>query len=277
MTFYEQVLSAAEFIRACTDLRPETAIILGSGLGELAERIQDAEIIPYREIPGFPASHVAGHAARLVFGHIGEKEIVAMQGRFHYYEGFTMKELCLPLYVLGQLGVKDLVVTNACGAVNESFAPGDLMLITDHINFSGRNPLIGPNDERFGPRFPDMSEAYDKALCAYARETAASLDLSLREGVYAFYSGPSFETAAEIRAFKALGADTVGMSTVPETITAVYLGMRVLGLSCITNMATGITQKKHSHEEVLLTAAKSAERFCTLCEALLRDWPCGNP
>ena len=277
MTFYEQVLSAAEFIRACTDLRPETAIILGSGLGELAERIQDAEIIPYREIPGFPASHVAGHAARLVFGRIGEKEIVAMQGRFHYYEGFTMKELCLPLYVLGQLGVKDLVVTNACGAVNESFAPGDLMLITDHINFSGRNPLIGPNDERFGPRFPDMSEAYDKALCAYARETAASLDLSLREGVYAFYSGPSFETAAEIRAFKALGADTVGMSTVPETITAVYLGMRVLGLSCITNMATGITQKKHSHEEVLLTAAKSAEHFCTLCEALLRDWPCGNP
>ena len=277
MTFYEQVLSEAEFIRACTDLRPETAIILGSGLGELAERIQDAEIIPYREIPGFPASHVAGHAARLVFGRIGEKEIVAMQGRFHYYEGFTMKELCLPLYVLSQLGVKDLVVTNACGAVNESFAPGDLMLITDHINFSGRNPLIGPNDERFGPRFPDMSEAYDKALCAYARETAASLDLSLREGVYAFYSGPSFETAAEIRAFKALGADTVGMSTVPETITAVYLGMRVLGLSCITNMATGITQKKHSHEEVLLTAAKSAERFCTLCEALLRDWPCGNP
>ena len=273
MMFYDQVLSAAEYIRGCTDLRPETAIILGSGLGELAERIQDAEIIPYREIPGFPVSHVAGHAARLVFGRIGEKEIVAMQGRFHYYEGFSMQELCLPVYVLGQLGVKSLVVTNACGAVNESFAPGDLMLITDHINFSGRNPLIGPNDERFGPRFPDMSEAYDKALGAYARETAASLEIPLREGVYAFYSGPSFETAAEIRAFKALGADTVGMSTVPETITAVYLGMRVLGLSCITNMATGIAQNKHSHEEVLLTAAKSAERFCALCDALLRDWP----
>ena len=274
MTFYDQVLSAAEYIRGCTDLRPETAIILGSGLGELAERIQDAEIIPYREIPGFPVSHVAGHAARLVFGRIGEKEIVAMQGRFHYYEGFSMKELCLPVYVLGQLGVKSLVVTNACGAVNEGFAPGDLMLITDHINFSGRNPLIGPNDERFGPRFPDMSEAYDKALGAYARETAASLEIPLREGVYAFYSGPSFETAAEIRAFKALGADTVGMSTVPETITAVYLGMRVLGLSCITNIATGIAHKQHTHEEVLLTAAKSAERFCALCEALLRDWPC---
>ena len=273
MTFYDQVQQAAEYIREYTDLRPNTAIILGSGLGELAERIQDAEIIPYREIPGFPASHVAGHAARLVFGRMGEKEIVAMQGRFHYYEGFSMRELCFPIYVLRQLGVKDLAVTNACGAVNAAFAPGDLMLITDHINLSGRNPLIGPNDERFGPRFPDMSEAYDRKLCAFARETAASLEIPLREGVYAFYSGPSFETAAEIRAFKTLGADTVGMSTVPETITAVYLGMRVLGLSCITNMATGIAEKKHSHEEVLLTAAKSGERFCALAEALLRDWP----
>ena len=258
MTFYEQVRQAADYIRECTDLRPRTAIILGSGLGELAEHIQDAEIIPYREIPGFPASSVAGHAARLVFGRIGENEVVAMQGRFHYYEGYSMKELCLPLYVLRQLGAEDLVVTNACGAVNAAFRPGDLMLITDHINFSGRNPLIGP---------------YDKGLCAFARETAAGLEISLREGVYAFYSGPSFETAAEIRAFKALGADVVGMSTVPETVTAVYLGMRVLGLSCITNMATGIAEKKHSHEEVLLTASKSAERFCALCDALLRDWP----
>ena len=249
--------------------------MLFRSLGELAEHIQDAEIIPYREIPGFPATSVAGHAARLVFGRIGETEVAAMQGRFHYYEGFSMKELCLPLYVLRQLGAADLVVTNACGAVNAAFRPGDLMLITDHINFSGRNPLIGPNDERFGPRFPDMSEAYDKRLCAFARETAASLEIPLREGVYAFYSGPSFETAAEIRAFKALGADVVGMSTVPETVTAVYLGMRVLGLSCITNMATGIAEKKHSHEEVLLTAAKSAERFCALCDALLRDWPEG--
>lgn len=273
MTFYDQVRQAADYIREGTDLRPKTAIILGSGLGELAEHIQDAEIIPYREIPGFPASSVAGHAARLVFGRIGENEVVAMQGRFHYYEGYSMKELCLPLYVLRQLGVEDLVVTNACGAVNAAFRPGDLMLITDHINFSGRNPLMGPNDERFGPRFPDMSEAYDKNLCAFARETAASLEIPLQEGVYAFYSGPSFETAAEIRAYKALGADTVGMSTVPETITAVYLGMRVLGLSCITNMATGIAEKKHSHEEVLLTASKSAERFCALAEALLRDWP----
>lgn len=273
MTYYEQVQQAANYIRERTDLRPRTAIILGSGLGELAEHIMDAEIIPYREIPGFPASHVAGHAARLVFGRIGERELVAMQGRFHYYEGFSMRELCLPIYVLRELGVRDLVVTNACGGVNTAFAPGDLMLITDHINLCGRNPLIGPNDERFGPRFPDMSEAYDPALGTFARETAKSLEIPLQEGVYAFYSGPSFETAAEIRAFKALGADAVGMSTVPEVITARYLGLRVLGLSCITNMATGITSKKHSHLEVLATAAASAENFCALAEAVLRDWP----
>ncbi len=273
MTYYEQVQQAADYIREGTDLWPRTAIVLGSGLGELAERIQDAEIIPYKEIPGFPASHVAGHAARLVFGRVGEREIVAMQGRFHYYEGLSMRELCLPVYVLRQLGVRDLVVTNACGAVNADFSPGDLMLITDHINLSGRNPLIGPNDERLGPRFPDMSEAYDPALARFARETAESLEIPLREGVYAFYSGPSFETAAEIRAFKVLGADAVGMSTVPEVIAARHQGLRVLGLSCITNMATGIAATKHSHLEVLATAAASAERFCALCEALLRDWP----
>ena len=273
MDYYEQVQQAAGYIRERTDLCPQTAIILGSGLGGLAERIQDAEIIPYREIPGFPASHVAGHAARLVFGRIGERELVAMQGRFHYYEGFSMRELCLPVYVLRELGVKNLVVTNACGGVNSAFAPGDLMLIADHINLIGKNPLIGPNDERFGPRFPDMSDAYDPALRAFARRTAEELGIPLREGVYAFFSGPCFETAAEIRAYKALGADAVGMSTVPEVIAARYLGMKVLGLSCITNMATGIAEKKHSHQEVLATAAAAGESFCALAEAILRDWP----
>lgn len=273
MDFYEQVQQAAGYIRERTDLCPQTAIILGSGLGGLAERIQDAEIIPYREIPGLPASHVAGHAARLVFGRIGERELVAMQGRFHYYEGFSMRELCLPVYVLRELGVKNLVVTNACGGVNSAFAPGDLMLIADHINLIGKNPLIGPNDERFGPRFPDMSDAYDPALRAFARRTAEELGIPLREGVYAFFSGPCFETAAEIRAYKALGADAVGMSTVPEVIAARYMGMKVLGLSCITNMATGIAEKKHSHQEVLATAAAAGENFCALAEAILRDWP----
>ncbi len=273
MDFYEQVQRAADYIREQTDLRPRLGIILGSGLGGLAERLQDAEFIPYGQIPGFPVSHVAGHAARLVLGRMGEREVVAMQGRFHYYEGFSMRELCLPVFVLRALGVTDLVVTNACGAINTDFAPGDLMLLSDHINFSGQNPLMGPNDERFGPRFPDLSRAYDPGLRAFARETAARLEISLREGVYAFYTGPSFETAAEIRAFRALGADTVGMSTVPEVIAANYLGMRVLGMSCITNMATGIAKRPHSHEEVLATAAAAGERFCALTEALLRDWP----
>ena len=273
MDFYEQVQLAAGYIRERTDLCPRTAIILGSGLGGLAERIQDAEILPYREIPGFPPSNVAGHAARLVLGRIGQREIVAMQGRFHFYEGLSMKELCLPIFVLRELGVQDLVVTNASGGINSAFAPGDLMLITDHINLVGKNPLIGPNDERFGPRFPDMSEVYDRALQAFARSTAEDLGIPLREGVYAFVSGPCFETAAEIRAYRTLGADAVGMSTVPECIAARYLGLRVLGLSCITNLATGISEKKHSHLDVLATAAASAENFCALAEAILRDWP----
>ncbi len=273
MTFFEQVLRTADFLRERTDLRPQTAIILGSGLGELIDCFQDAEILPYREIPGFPISYVAGHAARLVLGRIGQQEVAAMQGRFHHYEGLSMRELCLPVFALRELGVRNLMVTNACSAVNADFSPGDLMLIADHINLTGMSPLIGPNDARFGPRFPDMSEAYDRGLRAFARETAAGLEIPLQEGVYAFHAGPSYETAAEIRAYKALGADVVGMSTVPEVTAAVYLGMRVLGLSCITGMATGIAATKHSHEEVLATAAASAERFCDLAEALLRDWP----
>ena len=271
--FYDEVMNAVYYIQARVACRPRNAVILGSGLGSIADQLENRELLSYADIPGFPKSDVSGHAARFVFGTLNGRPIVAMQGRFHYYEGLSMRQLSFPIYVLKQLGVEKIVVTNACGGINPDFNPGDLMLITDHINFAGNNPLIGANDERFGPRFPDMSEAYDKSLCAFARETAASLEIPLREGVYAFYSGPSFETAAEIRAFKALGADVVGMSTVPEVITAVYLGMRVLGLSCITNMATGIAEKKHSHEEVLLTAAKSAERFCALAEALLRDWP----
>ena len=271
MDFYEQVMGAAEYLREQTDLRPRVGVILGSGLGALAERIQDAERIPYSLIPGFPSSHVAGHAARLVLGRIGETEVVAMQGRFHYYEGYSMRQLCLPVFVLRQLGVEALIVTNACGAINTDLAPGDLMLITDHINMTGQSPLIGPNDERFGPRFPDMSRAYDPGLQTMARETAARLGIGLGQGVYAFFTGPCYETAAEIRAYHILGADAIGMSTVPETTVANYLGMRVLGMSCITNMATGIARTEHSHAEVLATAAASSERFCALVEELLRE------
>ena len=208
-----------------------------------------------------------------MFGTLNGRPIVAMQGRFHYYEGLSMRQLSFPIYVLKQLGVEKIVVTNACGGINPDFNPGDLMLITDHINFAGNNPLIGANDERFGPRFPDMTEVYDPALNGLARRVAASLSIPLRKGVYAFFTGPCYETAAEIRAYHILGADAIAMSTVPETTVANYLGMRVLGIACITNMATGIARTPHSHEEVLAIANASSKRFCRLLEQVLSEMP----
>ena len=272
MSMYEKALEAAAYIRQREQRRPKVAVILGSGLGGLVDELEQPNAIPYGIIPGFPASNVPGHAARLVFGSLGGRDVVLMQGRFHYYEGLSMAEITFPVRVLRQLGVESLIVTNACGGINESFAPGDLMLITDHINMSGNNPLIGPNDDRLGPRFPDMTQAYDPGLRRFAEETAAELGIALREGVYALYTGPSFETAAEIRAFKVLGADAVGMSTVPEVIVARHMGMRVLGISCITNMATGIAKTKHSHEQVLAAADASSQRFRLLVRTLLERW-----
>ncbi len=271
--FYDDVHAAAAFIRQRTAHVPTLAIVLGSGLGGLAEALEDRDVIPYDEIPGFPHSDVKGHAARLVLGRFGGRTIAAMQGRFHFYEGFSMKELAFPIFVLRALGVRDLIVTNACGGINADFHPGDLMLITDHINLTGRNPLIGPNDERFGPRFPDMTEIYTPALRQLALDTAASLSIPLRQGVYIYFPGPGFETAAEIRAFRTLGADAVGMSTVPETTAACYLGLRVLGIACITNMATGISETKHSHAQVLRTAEESGQRLSALVRRLLERWP----
>lgn len=270
--FYDQVHASAEYIRSRTDLRPDIAIILGSGLGSLVDAMEDRVTIPYAEIPNFPRSTVEGHAGNLVIGRIGEEIVAAMQGRFHYYEGFEMRQVAYPVYVMKLLGVENLIVTNACGGINRSFAPGDLMLITDYINLLGRNPLIGPNDERFGPRFPDMSEAYSRALLERADAAAKKLGIDVKHGVYALFSGPCFETAAEIRAYAALGADAVGMSTVPETTCANYLGMKVLGLSCITNMATGIAEKKHAHAEVLRVANESSAKLCALVRQLLLDW-----
>lgn len=271
--FFEQVMEAVEFIRKRTSRRPKVGVILGSGLGALAERISEAETIAYADIPGFPISNVAGHAARLVLGRIGDCEVAAMQGRFHFYEGFSMKQVTFPIFVLRQLGISSLIVTNACGGINEEFSPGDLMLITDHINLLGNNPLIGPNDERFGPRFPDMTEVYDRNLIEYAQKTADRLGISVRRGVYALFSGPCYETAAEIRAYRVLGADAIGMSTVPEATAAKYLGMNVMGIACITNMATGIAETRHSHEEVLKIASESSQRFCSLVETILSQWP----
>ena len=269
MEYYDMVMEAVRFIESRTSRRPGIAIILGSGLGGLVDRMEETETIPYADIPGFPRSSVAGHAARLVFGRLNGQEIVGMQGRFHFYEGFTMKQVTFPVFVLHQLGVKSIVLTNASGGINKSFSPGDLMLITDHLNLFGLNVLIGPNDERFGPRFPDMTEVYSRQLIRQAKQVARKLDIDLKEGVYAFLSGPSYETAAEIHALSVLGADAVGMSTVPEAIVARYLGMKTLGISCITNLATGISLTEHSHEAVLNAANAAGENMCRLVENLL--------
>ena len=270
--FYEKVKESAQFIESRTALRPTIGIILGSGLGSLVDIMEERTVIPYKEIPNFPQSHVAGHAGNLVIGRIGQEIIAAMQGRFHYYEGFTMKEVTYPIYVMKLLGIENLIVTNACCGINRDFVPGDLMLLTDYINMLGNNSLIGENDERFGVRFPDMSEAYSRELMQKAERTAERLGLSYQKGVYAIFSGPCYETAAEIRAYERLGADAIGMSTVPETIAANYLGMKVLGIACITNMATGLAKTKHSHEEVMRIANESSEKLCSWVRELLMDW-----
>ncbi len=269
--FYDKVSASAAYIRRCTELTPTVGIVLGSGLGGLVDAITDKTVIPYRDIPGFPQSTVAGHAGNLVIGRLGRHVVAAMQGRFHYYEGFTMKEVTYPIYVMALLGVKTLVITNACGGINRGLRPGDLMVLTDYINMLGNNSLIGENDDRFGVRFPDMTEAYAPALRGKALDAAASLGIACKEGVYAIFSGPCYETAAEIRAYERLGADAIGMSTVPETIAANYLGMEVLGVACITNMATGIAREKHSHEEVLRIANESSEKLCALVERVIRE------
>lgn len=255
---YDKVIESVNYIKSKAENKPVVAVILGSGLGDLASTVENSVFIEYKDIPNFPQTTVAGHAGRLVFGKIRGVEVVLMQGRFHYYEGFTMKEVTYPVYVMKQLGIKKLIVTNACGGINTSFSPGTLMIINDFINLISDNPLIGINDERFGLRFPDMSEPYKIELIEKAKTIADDIGVEYKEGVYAGFMGPYYETAAEIRAIGRQGADAVGMSTVPETIAANYLGMDVLGISCITNMATGIQKVKHSHDRVVEIAKKSS-------------------
>lgn len=269
--FYDKVSASAAYIRAHIPQTPTVGIILGSGLGGLVDAMTDKTVIPYGDIPHFPCSTVAGHAGNLVIGRLGSQVAAALQGRFHYYEGFSMKEVTYPVYVLALLGVKTLIVTNACGGINRTFVPGNLMLLSDHINMLGANSLIGPNDERFGPRFPDMTEAYPHRLREKAHQAAGALGFACKEGVYAIFPGPCYETAAEIRAYEHLGADAIGMSTVPEVIAANYLGMAVLGIACITNMATGIAREKHSHQEVLRIANESSQKLCALVERVVRE------
>jgi purine-nucleoside phosphorylase len=262
--------AAAKFLRGKRDTTPVVGLVLGSGLGAFAERLKSRIAIPYEEIPHFPTpSGVVGHAGELVLGDVGKTPVVVLSGRVHFYEGRPMTDVVFPARVLARLGARAVVLTNAAGGVRRTFRPGDLMLMTDHINAFGTNPLIGPNEDSLGARFPDMSQVYDRALRKLARETARSLKIPLREGVYLGNSGPSYETPAEIRAYRTIGADAVGMSTVPEAIALNHAGVRVLGISTITNMAAGILAKPLEHSEVLATTKKVGDRFVRLLMALV--------
>lgn len=246
-------------------------LILGSGLGDYANTLDHARFVNYADIEEFPASNVAGHAGRFVIGERFGKRVIAMQGRLHYYEGHPPHQLVIGVRLMKLLGVQRLLLTNAAGGVDTSFSPGDMMLISDHINFSGCNPLIGPNDEAFGPRFPDVSAVYDPALREKTRLLAASEGIRLQEGVYMMFSGPCYETPAEIRMARTLGASAVGMSTVPEAIAAAHCGIETLGISLITNMAAGILDQKLSHEEVHQAAGLAATRFTRLVDGIIRE------
>ncbi len=268
---FEMAEHAARIIRARTgNAAPRIALILGSGLGGFADELTDATAIPYDEIPGFARSTVEGHAGRLVIGKAGDVEVACLQGRFHYYEGYAFDEVTFPVRALRALGCDVLALTNAAGGVNCDFAAGTLMLITDHLNLLGANPLRGANDERWGARFPDMSEVYDRRLMNHARTAAEEAGVELRHGVYAALAGPSYETPAEIRMLRTLGADAVGMSTVPEAIIARHAGMRVLGFSCITNMAAGVLAQPINHAEVMETGERVRGKFVSLLRGTLR-------
>lgn len=264
-----KIQTAATYIKEKLAKQPRIGLILGSGLGVLAEDISEPVKIPYNEIPGFPVSTVEGHAGQLVCGQLSGVEVIAMQGRFHYYEGYSMEKVTFPVRVMKELGIDKLIVTNAAGGVNESFTPGDLMIITDHINNMGTNPLIGPNDAKYGVRFPDMSSAYSKELRKIAKEAAEKLAINVKEGVYVGNPGPVYETPAEVRMVRVMGGDAVGMSTVPEVIVATHAGIEVLGISCISNMAAGILDQPLSHDEVIETTEKVKSSFLSLVKEIV--------
>ena len=273
MTLYDQVMEATAYVQSRSSTKPDVGVILGSGLGDLAAEVQDATALPYEEIPHFLRSTVVGHAGRLLIGKLENVPVVVMQGRFHFYEGYTMQALTLPVRVMCMLGVHMLIVTNAAGGLNAAYRPGDFMLIRDHINFlglAGMNPLIGPNDERLGERFPALAKAYDAELRALARTVAAQRpEITLHEGVYAQVAGPSYETGAELKFLRTVGADAVGMSTAPEVIVARHMGMRVLGISLITNTATGDDTEVVNHAEVLTAADAARPKFAALVRGIL--------
>ncbi|HEV2134067.1 MAG TPA: purine-nucleoside phosphorylase [Terracidiphilus sp.] len=275
MTYFDQVNEAADFLRAkLGSLRPRVGIVLGSGLGAAADAVKDAVIVSYREIPHFPQSTVEGHSGRIIAGRLGGAPVAVMQGRVHFYEGYTPQQVTFPMRVLGALGMRAVILTNAAGGIAEGYRAGQLVLLADHINLMGWNPLTGPNEARFafqsgaGLRFFDMTEAYSKELRALAREAADEEGFALSEGVYLATPGPSFETPAEIRAFRTLGATLVGMSTVPETLVARHMGIEVLGISCVTNLAAGLGASKLSHEEVNETGRQVEARLAGLLKRL---------
>ena len=269
MSTYERVEQAAAAIRSRCPTTPQVAIVLGSGLGDFADAVVDAVVTPYEEIPHWPASKVIGHAGRLAVGTVKGKCIAALAGRVHFYEGHDLSTVAFATRVMGRLGVKQIILTNAAGGINTGFAQGALMVIDDHINLLGSNPLVGPNDERFGARFPDMSEVYSRRLRAIADEAARARGVGTSHGVYVAVHGPSYETPAEIRAFRTLGADAVGMSTVPEAIAARHMGIEVLGISCITNMAAGVLPQPLDHNEVMETARRVKGAFIALLEGII--------
>ena len=269
MSYFDQVEQAADAIRSRLPEVPDIAIVLGSGLGDFANSLGDAVNIPYEELPHWPVSRVIGHSGKLVVGKTSGRTIAALAGRSHLYEGHDVGRVAFGVRVLGRLGVRTLVLTNAAGGVNTSFAQGALMVIDDHINLTGHNPLVGENDERFGVRFPDMTEVYSRELRRVADEAGRSLDLTLPHGVYVALMGPSYETPAEIRYLRAIGADAVGMSTVHEAIVARHMKMDVLGISCITNMAAGVLPQPLDHAEVMETAAKVRGQFIALLERIV--------
>ena len=269
---YTKINEAASYIKSVFDKDIDIAIVLGSGLGPLADEIENPMIINYKDIPHFPVSTLAGHAGELIIGTIGDKTVLAMKGRFHYYEGHDMDIVTLPVRVFKKLGIENLILTNACGGIREDLNPGQIMVITDHIGLFCPSPLKGPNLDEFGPRFKDMTEVYSKRLGKVAHEIADENNISLADGVYAFFKGPMYESPAEIMAYKALGSDTVGMSTVPEAIVARHSGMTTLGISLITNKAAGLGASELNHQEVVEAAAKAEKDLVTLVRGIVNKW-----
>lgn len=269
MNEFGKVQVAVDFLNSRTTARPRVALVLGSGLGAFADQILNREVIPYPEIPHFPRSTVEGHSGNLVLGECEKIPVAVMQGRVHYYEGYSMREVTFPTKVLARFGIKRLILTNAAGGINKRFRAGRLMIIEDHLNLQSTNPLLGPNENRYGPRFFDMSDAYDKKMRVIASAAARKIGLTVHRGIYAALTGPSYETPAEIRMLRVMGADAVGMSTVPEVIVANHMGVKCLGISCITNMAAGVLNQKINHEEVMQVGERVKGDFIRLLRAII--------